>query len=85
MWLGLILTLHGCILTPLTIMAVLMAGANLFLFILCIVAMGMSLVTNLAAMPTKVTIPVFLFSLLIDLAIIITCFGIGMDIARTYM
>jgi hypothetical protein len=32
---------------------------------------AMSLVTNLAAMPTKVTIPVFFAGLLIDLVIIV--------------
>ena len=62
LWLGIILASHGCIITPLTVMAVLLAGTNLPLFIISIVAMGMSLVTNLAAMLTKVTIPVFILS-----------------------
>src|SRR4051812_38618643 len=55
LWLGVSLAAHGCILTPLTVMAVLLAGNNITLFMLAIVAMAMSLVTNLAAMPTKVT------------------------------
>jgi hypothetical protein len=38
-----------------------------------IAAMTMSLVTNLAALPTKITIPVFFFSLMIDVAVIINC------------
>jgi hypothetical protein len=37
------------------------------------VAMGIALVTNLAAMPTKVTIPAFLFSVLIDITVIAAC------------
>lgn len=85
LWLGIALTGHGCIITPLTIMAVLLAGTNLFLFILALVAMMMSLVTNLAAMPTRVTIPVFVLSILIDLAIVISCVFIGFDITKTYI
>ena len=85
LWVGLALAGHGCIITPLTVMAVLLAGTNLFLFILALVAMGASLVTNLAAMPTKVTIPVFFLSILVDLAIIISCIAIGMDITKTYI
>ena len=85
LWVGLVLAGDGCIITPLTVMAVLLAGTNLFLFILALVAMGASLVTNLAAMPTKVTIPVFFLSILVDLAIIISCIAIGMDITKTYI
>jgi hypothetical protein len=85
MWIGIVLAGHGCILTPLTVMAVLMAGTNMFLFMLCIVSMGMALVTNLAAMPTKITIPVFVLSVLIDIAVLISCFAIGLDIAKTYI
>lgn len=85
LWLGIVLAGHGCILTPLTVMAVLLAGTNIALFVLTIVAMGMSLVTNLAAMPTKITIPVFVLSVLIDIAIIISCVAIGFDITKTYI
>jgi hypothetical protein len=85
MWLGIALSAHGCIITPLTIMAVLLAGTNLFLFMLALVAMGATLVTNLAAMPTKVTIPVFILSTIIDIAIVFSCVFIGLDIAKTYI
>jgi len=85
MWLGVALSAHGCIITPLTIMAVLLAGTNMFLFILAIVAMGATLVTNLAALPTKITLPVFFLSILIDLAIIFSCVLIGLNIANTYI
>ena len=85
LWLGIALAGHGCILTPLTVMAVLLAGTNMFLFILAIVAMGMSLVTNLAAMPTKITIPVLVLSILIDIAIVIASVAIGFDITTTYI
>lgn len=85
MWIGIALAGHGCIITPLTVMAVLLAGTNMFLFILAIVAMGMSVVTNLAAMPTKVTIPVLVLSILVDIAIVISCIAIGFDITTTYI
>lgn len=85
MWLGIALSAHGCIITPLTIMAVLLAGTNMFLFILAIVAMGATLVTNLAALPTKITLPVFFLSILIDLAIIFSSVLIGLNIANTYI
>ena len=70
LWLGIALTGHGCILTPITVLIVLFGGLNFPLFMLAMAAMGMSLVTNLAAMPTKVTIPVLFLSVLIDIAII---------------
>ena len=70
-WLGVALAGHGCMLTPLTLAVVLLNGNNLVFFMIAMVAMAMTLVTNLAAMPTKVTIPVFLFSILVDVALIV--------------
>ena len=72
-WLAAALTIHGCILTPLTIMVVILSGNNLILFGLAIAAMASTLVTNLAAMPTRITIPVFLLSVGIDMLIIVNC------------
>src|SRR5690349_16842031 len=40
LWLGIALAGHGCVITPITIMAVVFAGTNLVLFILAIVAMA---------------------------------------------
>jgi hypothetical protein len=70
MWIGIALAGHGCVLTPLTVMAVLVAGNSLALFMAATAAMAMAVVTNLAAMPTKVTIPVFFLSVLIDIVIV---------------
>ena len=72
-WLAAILVAHGCALTPITLFAVILAGAKLSYFIIAILAMGLSLVTNLAAQPTKVTIPAFVFSLLVDVVLITLC------------
>ncbi|MFL5739131.1 MAG: hypothetical protein ACJ75B_02860 [Flavisolibacter sp.] len=85
LWLGVILSAHGCILTPLTAMAILLAGTNLTLLILATVAMGMALVTNLAALPTKITLPVFFLSILIDIVIVVIAATTGFDISSTYI
>lgn len=73
LWVGIALTAHGCIITPITAMFVYLGGTNMFLFTLVIAMMGVTLVTNLAAMPTKITLPVFISSTVIDIAIIISC------------
>jgi len=75
-WLAAILVIHGCVLTPITLVAVVFSGNSMIFWIMAISAMGMSLVSNLAAMPTKVTIPVFILSVLIDLAIITNCLAV---------
>lgn len=85
LWLGVILALHGCVITPLTVMAVLLAGTHLTLFMIAIVAMGMSLVTNLAAMPTRITIPVFVLSVIMDLIVVGIAMAHGFNIESTYI
>jgi hypothetical protein len=73
LWVGIALAALGSIFTPLTVAVVMISGNPISLFVLAMASMGMTLVTNLAALPTKITIPVFLLSILIDLAIIIAC------------
>ncbi len=70
-WLAISLTLHGCLITPFTIGIILFSGSSLVLFILAFCSMCMVLVTNLAALPTRITIPFFFFSILLDLMIIV--------------
>ncbi len=79
-WLGAAITAQGCIATPLTLFAIVLSGNVFFFWILAIAAMGSALITNLSALPTKITIPVFFLSLVIDLAIIISCVSIGFNI-----
>ena len=76
-WLAGILAIHGCALTPITLFAVILSGTNLVLYISVLAAMGIAVVTNLAAMPTKVTIPAFLLSVIIDIAVIIACIALA--------
>src|SRR6188474_1851242 len=72
-WTAAIIALHGCFITPITVATIALTSNNLALWGVAIGAMGVSLVTNLSAMPTKVTIPVFILSVLADISIIITC------------
>ena len=84
-WVAGILAGHGCIVTPITLFAIILSGSNLVFFMAAIIAMMASLVTNLAALPTKYTIPTFFLSIVIDLVIIISCVVIGFDISGTYI
>jgi hypothetical protein len=75
-WLAVILTVHGCILAPMCLFMVFATGNNLVLWCLTMGAMAVSLISNLAAMPTKITIPVFFFSVLVDVVVIALCANI---------
>lgn len=80
LWLGFTVGGHGCVFTPLTLLFIMLAGNLTIFWPFAIAAMAMSLVVNLAALPTKITIPVFFISLIIDLFIIINCIVIGLAI-----
>src|SRR6187402_853461 len=82
-WLAAAITLHGCVLTIFTMFAVVLAGNHFIFWPFIIGGMGITLIVNLAAMPTKITIPVFFFSVLVDLLIIISCIAIGFDAGST--
>jgi predicted membrane protein len=84
LWLGLALAGHGCILTPITVFAVALSGNSLPLLILALVAMCITLVTNLAAMPTKITIPAFIFSVIVDISILIACTSVGFNLGKVF-
>ena len=77
LWLGVSIAGHGCFLTPLAVTMVAFTGMNLVLFMTAMVAMTMTLIVNLAALPTKITIPVLLLSILIDIVVIISAFSLG--------
>jgi hypothetical protein len=84
-WLAAIVTSHGCVLTPITMFAIVLSGNSIILWAFALGAMAMSLVSNLAAMPTKITIPIFFFSIFIDVVIIASCVATGFDIGGTYI
>ncbi|MEJ0105286.1 MAG: hypothetical protein WDO19_23205 [Bacteroidota bacterium] len=83
-WLAVIIAAHGCIITPLTLISIIMSGNHMIYWFMAMTAMGASLVTNLAALPAKITIPVFFTSIAIDLFIVINCIAAGFNIAATY-
>ena len=70
-WVAAIIAIHGCVLAPITVLAITLGTNHIAYWGMAIGAMAIALVSNLAAMPTKVTIPVFFFSVLIDIVLII--------------
>jgi hypothetical protein len=64
--------LFGCVIMPISILVISISGANLFLILTAIVAMLTNLVMTLTAAPTKISIPVFFFTIMVILAILIT-------------
>jgi len=85
LWLAIGIAGHGFVFTIVTIMMVIFTGNNFIYWPFVIGAMALSLVTNLAALPTKITIPVFFATLLIDIVIIALCLAHGFDLAATYV
>ena len=63
---------HGTIFTILTLLAVTELGNIFILYIIACCSMVMVVAVNLAALPTKYTIPALFISLLIDFSVIIT-------------
>jgi len=84
-WLAGAVAGHGCVLTILTMAAIIFSGNHFIFWPFAIAAMGACLVVNLAALPTKITIPVFFISVLIDMVIIASCMVIGFNIGGTYI
>jgi len=80
LWLGLALVGHGCVITVFTLFAIMFSGNNLTLWIMVMSVMIGCLVVNLAALPTKITIPVFFVSVLIDVVIIAICIAHGINL-----
>ncbi|MBL7699060.1 MAG: hypothetical protein JNK79_12925 [Chitinophagaceae bacterium] len=71
MWLGIALAGHGCVITPVAIFFIVMGGLSLPLFMIALTSMAMVVVTNLAALPTRITIPVLFLSVVVDVAILL--------------
>lgn len=84
LWLGLAIGGHGCVFTILTVLAIMLAGNPIILWPFALGAMATCLIVNLAALPTKITIPVFFASLLIDVAIIGFCVAQGLSFSNIY-
>ena len=72
MWLAGSLVLYGCVLSPITVFAVFLAGNSMLLWALTIGSMAVVLISHLAALPTRITIPIFFAGVLVNTAIILT-------------
>ena len=72
---------HGCVITIITVAMIVLAGNPFILWPFAIGAMAICLVTNLAAMPTRIIIPVLFLSILIDIVIIAICIARGLSFA----
>lgn len=72
-WTAFAIAGHGCVFTIITVAIVLVTGNNFIFWPFAIGAMAASLITNLAALPTKITIPTLFATILIDVAIIAIC------------
>lgn len=77
-WIGVVLLAHASFLTPFTAMAVMLTTESFPLLMVALGSMGLALVTNLAALPTKITIPAFFLSIAIDVVVVaLTFLAIG--------
>ncbi len=73
-WLGLSITLQGCVMAPLTLCAIVFTGNSLILWMLCMLSFAVTEVVNLAAMPTRITIPVLFGGIVLDILVIAASF-----------
>ncbi len=80
LWLAIALAGHACVITIITLLAIIFSGNNFTLWVFTMIGITACLVVNLAALPTKITIPVFLLSVLIDVIIIAFCIANGINL-----
>jgi hypothetical protein len=73
-WLALAFTLQGCVMAPVTICAIVFNGNSIVLWMTCTLSFAITEVTNLAAMPTRVTIPILFGGIVLDLLVIAASF-----------
>jgi len=83
-WTAFTLAGHGCFFTIVTVATILLTGNNFIFWPFAIAAMTIPLIVNLAALQTKITIPVLFFSVLVDLVIIALCISNGFELAASY-
>lgn len=84
MWTALAILGHGCIISLITLLAIIFSGNHFILWLIAIVSFAMSVISYLAALPTRITIPIFFLSVLIDVLIIISCFIIGFNSSSVF-
>jgi hypothetical protein len=75
-WVGASIIAMAAVFFPLTMTAILLNGAVFGLIIAAMASLSVVVITNLAAMPVKLTIPFFLLGVIADVAIITASFFI---------
>jgi hypothetical protein len=73
-WVGISITVMSAIFFPITMSAILFNGAIFSLIMGAMISLSAVVIINLAALPTKYIIPVFLLGIAIDLVLIVTSF-----------
>jgi hypothetical protein len=84
MWTGIILPAQACIFAPLTFVVAMFAGIHFALFIPVIAALVITFISNLAALPTKITIPVFIAGIVTDVIVMIIAVSIGGGLEKLF-
>jgi hypothetical protein len=69
-WVGITVTIMTAICFPLTMSVIILNGAVFGLMIPAMVSLVLVVVTNLAALPTKYTIPFFFLGIFIDVVVV---------------
>ncbi len=75
-WVGVEVTSMSAVFFPLTMGCILLNGASFPLIIASIISFVLVVVINLAALPTRYTIPLFILGILADIFVIISSFFI---------
>ena len=73
-WVGISITVMSAIFFPITMSAILFNGAVFPLIMGAMASLALVVITNLAALPTKYTIPAFLLGILTNVVLIVTSF-----------
>jgi hypothetical protein len=84
MWMALIIVGHSTFITVITILAITYSGNHFIYWPAAIGGLMACLVVNIAGQPTRITIPVFFVSIIIDVVIIVLCTVNGFDISSSY-
>lgn len=84
LWIGLTLGIHGCVLSPITLFAVIFSGIQTWMLALTAASIMLTLVVNLAALPMKNAIPVYVLSLAINISLLMAAIISGMEISRYF-
>ena len=84
LWIGSVLGVHGCILTPITLAFVIFAGIQTWMLALTASSIMLSLVAVLSAVPMKNAIPVWTISLFTNIVLVVSSIASGLEVAKYF-